>query len=784
MPSVPSPRPAVIVSTADRSLGLPVTIGVPFLMGSLHDPGRLVLRDPGDRVVPVSAKALVSWPDGSVRWGLLTFEAREPGVYGVDLQADAAAAPAVEQPVTVSRESGHTTIDNGLVRVVLDASGPGPISEIRALGHRYLADASDLRFAVDGADTRRERQRTIEVTEESELRVRVRVEGAHFADDGARLLNYRLDVELWANWPAMRIDYHFMNLEPGHDEIGVDRLAMEWHLNLDAETRRHFEQSSHGMMFVPREVFNADPVAIVSDDSCGPAHVEDPAMLLDETDYPPHLRPPLVGSSEWMGVGDGKRSVYMRMRDFIEMRPKRLASHGGNLEFEFWPASQGRLALPQGRTRRQTVAMAFSDEGALVPAEACRLLESSFHEGRAVIAPAWLRACGEFEVDRLLAPGVNIRFEKFLRRLVTLSTPQSMFDLGDTVDSGYCRTYAAIPNNSVLKQNAPAIPRVFSASMHSPLSDRSMPDLYEPVWTNNEYDAIYVVCSEIMRSGRNDLWPLARWAVRHNIEVDFVHYHDDKQQNRATPQHSCRHNTSGSIPSHYWTQGLLQYYCMTGDPDVLEVAMALGDKIIEDFTVPEFRESFWGFTRELGWPTLALAHLFDITGERRYRAQLEEILEFCMQVDRGPRTAEGQPTELESAIAWGSLIWSCMFEGADRFLRSVGRADLRLWLEEFLQYVRISLDRHHREGTPVLVSAPMVMAIGYELTGDERFLHTGMVSLDEFIESSDWVSPRPEIKPMAIVYRGLIRFLNHAHTAGLLQRLDYPSTSMSGRTEA
>jgi hypothetical protein len=116
------------------------------------------------------------------------------------------------------------------------------------------------------------------------------------------------------------------------------------------------------------------------------------------------------------------------------------------------------------------------------------------------------------------------------------------------------------------------MPPVYLALTHNQLAEWAFPQQYEPVWTNNEYDSIFAVCTEIMRSGRADLWQQARWAARHNAEVDFVHYHDDPQQHRACPQHSYRHNRSGAVLSHFWTQGLLQYYCLTGDQDVLEVA--------------------------------------------------------------------------------------------------------------------------------------------------------------------------------------------------------------------
>ena len=111
---------------------------------------------------------------------------------------------------------------------------------------------------------------------------------------------------------------------------------------------------------------------------------------------------------------------------------------------------------------------------------------------------------------------------------------------------------------------------------------------------------------------------MLRWAVRHNIDIDFVSYSDHRWHHRATPAHSAHHNTTGAYPSHFWTQGLLQYYLLTGDRDALEVATALGDKTIENFHHPELRKIQWGFNREIGWGLLALVALVEITGEKRF----------------------------------------------------------------------------------------------------------------------------------------------------------------------
>lgn len=771
----------VLLDGAPLPTGLPVAIGVPFERGSVLDAADVALTDPVGNPVPAAARALVKWPDGSVRWALISWLATQRGTHHVSVCKAESLIPTMENAVRVTRDGDTVTLDNGLVSIVLSATGKGPVHDITGLGHAYLARPDGMRFVVGTADTTRESARTIQVLEDSPLRVRVRVAGAHYDRNGQRLLSYRLDAELWAGWPTLRLDYQFFNLEPDHENIPIERIAMEWDLAMNATTQRHFLQNSHGLMYVPREVLNGAPVAIVADDQCGPARVEDPVMLLDDVKYPAHLRPPLVGTSEWLGVSDASRSVYVRMQDFMEMRPKRLISDERTLHLEFWPSSKGLPALPQGRSRRQVVTIAFSDQSKMTAEHVEQNLDAPLHEGRAIVSPAWLHQTGEFDMDRQIQRGANVRFERYLGRLVNLKTPQDMFDLGDTIDSDYCRTYLPIPNNLSLKPNAPALRRVYLASpslWHTSFADWAMPEFYEPVWANNEYDGIHALCSEIMRAGRGDLWPLARWCARHNIEVDFVHYHDDRQQNRGSPQHSGNHNRSAAIPSHFWTQGLLQYYCMTGDPDVLDVAMALGDKIIEDLTVLEFRESFWGFTRELGWPLIALVNVWDITGEERYRRQLDEITEYVISHDRERRQNEGS----SPFSAWS------MIEGIDRDQRLTDRRDSEAWLLELCEDMRDEMTVTNRAGATSVSAFGYVqlqaMAIGYERTGQPSFIEAGLVHIEELTESRSWSDPTAETVPMAVAYRGLTRFLYHAHVTGLLDWLEYASVRslrMKGR---
>ncbi len=777
---------SVIVFAADSAAeGLPVVIGVPFPRGQLKDASKVAIVGPDGSRRPGGARTLVNWPDGSARWCLTSFLANQKGQHAVQVGADGSAAAdssAGAPSLKLTRQADRTTIDNGSVRVVLSEAGPGPIQRLTALGHDYINRPEQFRLVVDAADTSHETERKITILEESPVRVRVRVEGAHFDSQRRRKLNYRLDVELWAGSPALRLDYHFFNLERGQDDLDIDRIAIECDLSFTGQTQRHVLQKVHGLLYVPREVSNPAPVAIIADDTRGSAHVEHPDMLLDTAEYNFHLRPPLIDTPEWLGVGDSQRCVYARMQDFAAMRPKRLASKDSTLTLEVWPPFAGKLRLPQGRSRRQVFTLAFANKPKLSAAEAESLLAAPAWEGRASVAPQWLAHCAEFDQDRTFTPGSNIRFEKYLRRLVQLATPQGMFDLGDTPDSGYLRTYIPIGGAQEPLPGAPPMKKVFMAGAHSPLASWAFPEFYEPVWTNNEYDVIHTLAQEVMRTGQLDHWQTLRWAARHNIEVDFIYLSDHHQQHRATPQHSARHNRSGAILSHFWTQGLLEYHCLTGDPDALEVAAALGDKIIENLTAPEMRESFWGFTRELGWPALALSLLHDITNEPRFGKQLKEIVDFFVGYDRrkfhGPlKLSSGDARySLERQMVSGFFAYASMIEGVDNYLRRTGDKPAERWLVQMLDDLRQALDDANREGQPLWAGLmlPQAMAIGFERTGDERYLRSGMVCLYELLDSGIWLGSSGETKTVAMSYRALVRFLHHVHRNGMLQKLEYP----------
>jgi hypothetical protein len=81
----------------------------------------------------------------------------------------------------------------------------------------------------------------------------------------------------------------------------------------------------------------------------------------------------------------------------------------------------------------------------------------------------------------------------------------------------------------------------------------------------------------------------------------------------------------------------------------------------------------------------------------------------------------------------------------------------------------------HSSGGTSRSTAP-ALAIGYERTGDVRFLEAGLPAIEELIEDSpDWQTPIHEAKPMAIRYREFIRFFGGAQMEGMLNQFEYES---------
>ena len=194
----------------------PVRSGMPFPQGVLGSSRTMRLLDPSGNEVTSQTRPLGRWPDGTVKWVLVDFQADVPASsvreYTLEYGSEVSRGK-FDTPLQVSEDASGVTVDTGRLRIKWDRSKFGPLSEITRGGEKYI-DGSEI--VVTGTDGREYRStnakaETLEIEESGPVHCIVRAEGSHLSDDGGRLFRSVLRVHVYAGLGYVRVDHTFEN---------------------------------------------------------------------------------------------------------------------------------------------------------------------------------------------------------------------------------------------------------------------------------------------------------------------------------------------------------------------------------------------------------------------------------------------------------------------------------------------------------------------------------------------------------------------------------------------
>jgi len=802
----PSSIPVLVNSSLADADGVSYArITLPLAKGSARGNPPVSITGADGKPVPTQTELLARWPDGSPRAMHVTFPARA-GLHRASVGARAQRGTKSPSIQITRAASGRVTVTNG--RLTAKFGGAGLVESI-SLGGQEMVPARGIEVrVVDG------RQRafiatacrdvTTEVELEGPLRSIVTVKGKCTLGE-ATFLDFRLRFEFLAAVEGFSLAYTFYNLERGADFFDVNAIELEVHLARAKHPQHTVYQQSYGLFStLGRVVTKAQRFDIRVDDSKALPYVFNNEALGDEHDYPFYLNPPCNRVDNWAAVSDGNRALIVDMDDFHLLRPKGLALDGNVARFAVWPAWAGKLDLQQGRSREVTVRVSLSDKGPPRTQRDGVVAGARQRDVWRAQLPHQAYADAQFfDQGRVLPyrPNENPRFETWLATMGTgLNSIATFFDLGDTPDSGYQTTYIPVGGRVRHIRGPEQGPRYYSSSLHFPMTKQNTLTGFEPVWVNNEYDVIFAIGTEFLRTGDLSLFQKLRWFSRHTIDVDFLHYSDHRWLNRAQPAHSERHTTTGAYPSHFWSQGLAQYYLLTGDPDALEVIVALADKTIENLEDPTMKEVCSGLNREIGWGILTMICAYEASGIKRFDAYARRL------IDR--EIACGLPGDLP-VFSFGH---TSILLGAREYLQiHAGEKQAEPVRKWFLAFVDLAVrssreaaqdipEKSAKSGTQALSLlsynvdwslrgalhgglrsgifgthsiALDPIAYAYEITGDEKYIQAGMRSIEALMDSQAFSQPPTEGKPFAMVYRTFINFLKAAAELGFLKEYDY-----------
>ena len=157
----------------------PVSCGTPWPRGVLRDVAQLRLRDEAGQPVRLQVRVLDRWPDDSVRWALLDWQAvvETKTTYRVEIALDRS-IPVDSPEILLSRDDSSCTIDTGVACFVIRAGMTFPFESVSVAGQPAIDPTrTHLTFESDQGQVYRPRLEQVELVESGPLKVVVRVKG-------------------------------------------------------------------------------------------------------------------------------------------------------------------------------------------------------------------------------------------------------------------------------------------------------------------------------------------------------------------------------------------------------------------------------------------------------------------------------------------------------------------------------------------------------------------------------------------------------------------------------
>ena len=216
-----STRSGIVIHVASPAgpppLGAPVETSVPFPQGELRSPEKLAVVGPHGKPVLAQMRSGLHWPDGTIRWLVVVFEASAGAGDYVLMPASAPVAP-----LLVAEESTKIVINSGEVAFTVPRAGDAwpqticalgvngefvPVVTGRAAGDLVLTRHDGVRFRASlAAESGR-----LHIEERGPLRARIRLDGECRADDAQKLFNYIIRWTVYRGRPELLVDVTWIN---------------------------------------------------------------------------------------------------------------------------------------------------------------------------------------------------------------------------------------------------------------------------------------------------------------------------------------------------------------------------------------------------------------------------------------------------------------------------------------------------------------------------------------------------------------------------------------------
>jgi YetA-like protein len=645
----------------------PISFGLPFPRGLLADPYDLTLIDPpsGDRR-PLQVEARDYWSEGSVRWALVDFQATvaagESKAYQLQVAHDVAPLSASKVSLVQGRDTWM--IDTGAACFVLSTHTLRLFDAVSSEGV-VIGEAAGSQIVLTDAAGRAYEPRIDDISVEARgpIRLSVDVRGKLISPRHESPANFRARVSFYAGWGVVEVRLGVHNPRAAKHPGGLWDLGDPGSIHyreLCLHTVLRAERTAAMWTAQPQEPFipaSGADLEIYQDSSGGvnwqsPNHVNAQGQVM-------HRFQGYRVQAEETTIAVGKRatptllvydphdgrSIAGTVEGFWQNFPKALEVHGNRLTIGMFPRQCADFyELQGGEQKTQTLFLAFGRRGHFPT----RL---TWVHNRLVphTQPEWY---AESKAIDYLTPQARDHNRHCLALVNTgIEGPNSFFERREISDEYGWRHFGDLYADHEAVGHQGALPLISHY--------------------NNQYDAIYGMLVQYLRSGDLRWFQLMRDLARHVIDIDIYHTEEDRQAyngglfwhtdhytNAVTASHRSYSQANrearggsryGGGPSneHNYTTGLLYYYLITGDIEAREAVSSLADWVIQmdqgwrpllrwvdkrptGLASATASRDYHGPGRGAGNSINALIDAYRLTREARYLTAAEGLIRRCI----------------------------------------------------------------------------------------------------------------------------------------------------------
>ncbi len=726
----------------------PVTVSIPFAAGVLDDVSCLAVMD-GDTRLPVQARALALWDDGTVKWALLNFQADLPGNDSKPLtfHIGDAHVPEPSERVSMKRIEGGLRVSTGPLELTVPEKGFHPIIDVMLDGRRLTHAFGGFAISSRGK-TACSSGGAVELTveEDGPLRAVITVRGRHILPDGSGFFGLAGRITAYAGKSYVEVEHKFIHDEED-SELALDEISLRMDAGGAVQNGLSIGEGYYGTS-IRR-----------SDDSV--SHAITLETILYQSNE--HFADCFYGDF-WADHTGGDAGLAVSIHQAHQNFPKALEADRRGITVFLFRKDDGRaLRLIRGMGKTHRLLLHFHGAEAPLEAISSRSLQFQLPDHPALCAE-WYRRNNPW-LENFFPERTPGKLITYLSKLHD-GRPKAlgMMHFGDAPDANY--------------------------------TDQGR-GRGETVYVNNEYDRPHACMLFYALTGQRRVLDSALVSARHWLDVDFCHYDPDPLKDGGLRFHTAYHCTGGVAPSHQWTEGLLDYYFFTGRREALDVALSIGENILRHMEKPALKEAGATQVRESGWALRALVGLYLATGDDRWKEESSRIVQLLCdwfgnyEALLAPYTDHTMPrVPFMVNLTVNSLGRYLLIEDDERVRRlivsvmddMIGHClgpDGIFFYKELPSLQRSSTLPHSLES----------LTLAYRLTGCERYLKT---AVRQFAAAVQYAAPggagmdkRPDESGAVLVGRGracrfaqdytsLIIFAGEASDRGMLDWYEYP----------